>query len=637
MNATPQSFLELWALMPDQPFDDYTDDSLLDFDLMLAPPSPQDPTANRSARRARKNAARRERRAEHKNLAGATPWPALDRSPRPEHADLFQAALELARTIDLAPGVPDNLPELTGLPGPRKAVEGRGGATSVVTTMRLIIRCPYLKVLASMVPDRKGLPGRPGTPAEFWFFFVALARELRSFEQAEQEVREHWNDVVVPEFAGQRITMRPIGSGKHQAKTPGYKGLRHWRDKLIEQGLLGPVNALFTVLSLRLHVELAEALGHRHGGLLDPEWWQVPFADSTVMRAPSEVFYFCPLCGPDADPCDHPADLVKGHHSRAKTDGAERAAAQGRDHGSAKSHGNKRGGHNIAIGASNGKNTHYRRTVLAVDVDKDDRDEMAVAMPLLAHVFELAGPDWIRGLAYDGLLKGRHHLDLLRRYGVPVINVPSTASGHAPDPDHADVPGTTVRRTGKHKGVRVATHASQQRIIEHRDEFGHPCFHFIICDDGGTYDAAHPLEALKARKLAKGTLLKPVDMTRTELNPGQWEVVIEFEIRCGTHTERFGVVLTDSLVDDAGDVPYSEPIQAFRHFCDADAARLRSIIGVRSNIESLFSWFEQRFMHKDRAASWDRDAQLLDFLGAGIAANAEVWAHAQADFAAARQ
>lgn len=636
MNSTPQSFLELCAQMPDHPFEDTRAPYTSAFDLLLdpLPATPSQPV--QPTRSARKNASRRERRAEHKRRAGATPWPALDRSPRPEHEELFQHALDRARTVDLAPGIPGGLPELSGLPGPRKAMEGRGGATSVVTTIRLLIRSPFPKVLASVIPDRVGMPGRPGTPPEFWFFFAALARELRSCELAEQEVREHWAAVVVPEFAAQNVTLRPVGNGKHQAKTPGYSGFRHWRANLVRQGLLGPVNVVFTVLSLRLHVALAEALGHRHGDLLDPEWWQVLFSDSTVMRAPSEVFYYCPLCGPCADPCDHPEDLVKGHHSRARTDGAERVAEQGRDYGPDKTHGNKRGGHHIAIGASNGKGTHYRRIVIAVDVDKEDRDEMSVAMPLLAHVLELAGPDWIRGLAYDGLLKGRHHLDLLRRFGVPVINVPSTASGHTADAEHDDVPGTTIRTSGKHKGVRVATHSSQQRIIEHRDAYGHPCVHFVICDDGATYDASRPLTELKARKLSKGKLLTPVAMHRTQLSRGEWEAVLEFEIRCQTYTERFGFVLTDSRVDDAGDVPYSEPIQASRHFCDADTTRLRSIIGVRSNIESLFSWFEQRFMHKDRVASWDRDDQLLDFLGAAIAANAEVWAHAQADFAAAR-
>jgi len=394
MTTTRPLSLQDWSdQLPDGPYEDDPCD-WLDGDLTLDDFwSPTPPKKRKAARRSTKPRTSKSRTTTRtpatKGDAGdldQTRWPALDRSPRPEHQDLFDKALELARTIDLAPATPAGLPDLTGLPGERRAKEGRGGATSVVTTMRMIIRSPYPTVLGALWPDRTGLPGRPATPAAYWFFLLALARELRSLEQAHQEVTAHWDDVIVPEFAAQGIELRPVGTVRNQGKIPGWNGLRRWRDKLIADGLLGPVNMLFTVLSIRLHVSLAEALGHRDGGLLNPGWWQVPFADSTVMRAPSEVFYYCPLCGPGAPACQHPVDLIKGHNSRAKVDGRERVAAQGRDYGGDKSHGNKAGMHNIAIGASNGK--LYRRTVLAVDVDAEARGEMDVAMPLLAHFFD---------------------------------------------------------------------------------------------------------------------------------------------------------------------------------------------------------------------------------------------------------
>ena len=135
-------------------------------------------------------------------------------------------------------------------------------------------------------------------------------------------------------------------------------------------------------------------------------------------------------------------------------------------------------------------------------------------------------------------------------------------------------------------------------------------------------DGPHP-----PRKGPRGVLLSPTDMQRELLDDGSWEVRLTFEITCGTQLLPVEAVLTDSRAGADG-VPHSEPVQAFRHFCDANVARWERTAAIRSNVESIFSWIEQRFIHKDRVACWNRDHHLLDLVGARIAMNAEVWAHA---------
>ena len=51
------------------------------------------------------------------------------------------------------------------------------------------------------------------------------------------------------------------------------------------------------------------------------------------------------------------------------------------------------------------------------------------------------------------------------------------------------------------------------------------------------------------------------------------------------------------------------------------------VTGSRNQIEAFFDWIEQCFYRHDRAASWGRDAQILDLIAAGLLHNAETWAH----------
>lgn len=584
----------------------------------------------RADKRARKNAARREQRKAIRELDGATRWPALRRDAPPDRQDQFAAALALAKSIDIWPADPPaetGLPPMRALnlPGPRREREGRGGATASVVVMRYVIRCPLLRVLAAVTDMSTGM-GRPGQPEVFWFFYLLIAREFRSLEKADQEIREHWDTVVVPEFAALGYTLRVSSGRDGSVMYPSYRGFHKWRIAKVQAAeLLDALNHVFTVFSLRLHVACANRRGLKPGTLLGPAPWQIPFSDSTVFAGPSDVTMQCAVCGPDvavAD-CPHGALMQQPQGSRRKT-GRPRPDELARDYTATKAYGRATGFHNIAVGATSAP--LYGRVVLAVDVDADRRDEMEVSMPLMAHVLELAGPDWVRGLAYDGLLMGCHHLDLLRRYGVPVINMPSVGSLTAVAESDAEVLAHTVRLHGKHKGETIRAYVSAQGQLSHQNDAGAPCHHFLISRDGGLYASRAPIDRCRPADL--GDVLTPTSMTRDLTDNGTYQVFLGFGVRCGLQVLPVEFELTDSKVNADGNVPFDQPIQAVRHFCDADVKRWEGTGGIRSNIESQFSWLQQCYYHTDRMAAWGRDARLLDLLAAAGLNNAEVWAHA---------
>lgn len=554
-------------------------------------------------------------------------WPPLVRSAAPGEEDRLEAALQLASTIDLAPCDPPGLPamERLRLPGLRRAKEGRGGATGVDVTMRLLIRSPFLPVLAALFDDPNNTGGRPGTPVQYWIFFLCLARELGSLEEAEEAIESFYDTVVRPEFAATGVTLHPRAA---KCPAPNYSGFKDWRKKhVIKKGRLDAMNRVFTVLSVRQHLAIAGARAATTGGWLDPQCWQALISDSTISQPPSAVHYRCPACGKSTSlsTCPHPwTDWVRVG-SRAKH-GAPRVHQQG-IHYEQKKHGATRGFHHVAVCAQH--EGTYGRTVLAVDVaESGSTPEMDLSMPLLAHTLEVTGREWVRYISYDGLLKGTHHLELLSRYGIPVLNANGIPSSDpdVPDTDTRDQAGTRVRSTGKHKGKTIGTYTYHLVTVSHPGADGAPCRHHLISDDGAVYETNRP--GKKGSSAAGFTRLRFLPPTRFEpvrLPDQKWRVTLTITVPCPNGDLHPEFVLTDSRRIGRS-VPYKERIH-LRHIPEAWAAPYQAANGVRNNVEGYFSWWEKRFYHKDRVASWGRDAQLLDDLAAAILNNSETWAH----------
>jgi len=602
-------------------------EDFLDFSLLCAPGAASessDDAAMRAQKAEKKRAAAAAKKARHRERGDRPIWPALTRLPTADDDERYAAALHLARTIDLTAADPPDLPPLheLRLAGVRRAKEGRGGATGIAVTMRTVIRSPFLRVLGVLFPDCKNTGGRPGTPAEYWLFFAAIARELGSNEAATEEIIEHFDRVVRPEFAAIRITL-PTRT------TPRYSGFKNWRKThVVDAGRLDPMNRLFTVLSLRLHLAIATVHGVGPASLLDPVGARLLICDSSVFDGPSSVFMYCPLCGKDADVavCPHPVDMRVANHTKAKELGRERLHERPANY-DAKEHGRKIGFQNVAVSAKN--QGMYARTILAVDLG--GCAEMELSMPLLAHVLELADPNWFVGLAYDGLLLGTHHLELQRRYGIPVINLPSARNRKVDAESAAGIAGQTTRAYGKYKGKAIGTYTFFLRTITHTASDGSPCHHHLISDDGAVYDSPNPPTARLGQAAIgarRGNLLSPADMVRTREADGTWRITLTLTVPCTHGDQSAEFVLTDSVRNTEGEVPRSEPIEAVRHVFEAERDRWRAIAGIRNNAESIFDWLEQRFYRKDRHAAWGRDAQLLDLMCAGILCNSECWAHA---------
>ena len=55
--------------------------------------------------------------------------------------------------------------------------------------------------------------------------------------------------------------------------------------------------------------------------------------------------------------------------------------------------------------------------------------------------------------------------------------------------------------------------------------------------------------------------------------------------------------------------------------------QFRDVYAWRNQVEGYFSWLERCYRHKDRAASWGHDRQVLDMIGAALLHNTVTYAH----------
>src|SRR5690606_33785587 len=78
--------------------------------------------------------------------------------------------------------------------------------------------------------------------------------------------------------------------------------------------------------------------------------------------------------------------------------------------------------------------------------------------------------------------------------------------------------------------------------------------------------------------------------------------------------------------DPRGHVSWRERIANIRIIPEV-APHYPEVMGHRNQVEAFFGWMEKCYYRHDRAASFGRDAQLLDLISAALLHNAEAWAH----------
>lgn len=531
---------------------------------------------------------------------------------------LVDAAMALAGRMDLLPATPPGLARLEelGLAGLRRAREGRGGATAVASTIRTLIRCPLLGPVAALFPAQR--TGRPTPSAAYWLFYMCLAREVGSFEAADQEIEAAY-PMVCAEFAarGIRLPARKPGTTN---PVPGYAGFKTWRREHVQKaGRLPAMADLLTATGRVLAQAIRDAEGRASGDPLNPNLSEILSGDASVFAPPSNVHiqeYLNEATG-------EVITAVAG--SRAVT-GAARIHEQGGSYSRVKTHGISDGFYHVVL-SSKGYDS-YTRVVLGVDIAESGQAESDAAVPLLHRVLDSCDPDEFLVVSYDGQLYPRHALELMRRHGVHVTNhnaIRSATSDEAEDPDTV---GISMRSHGQYRRHTVRTYASVLPTLVHTTAAGRVCAHHLVSDDGAVWEVDRPAVNGKAHPSQKKLRMHPpTRLRRHRTGEQEWTLELEVTIGCPHGNLSFTTVLTQPQETSKGSVGWSQPAAALRVIPPAWTDRFAVVFGARNQSESFFSWLEKRYYHKDRVASWGHDAQLLDLIAAALLANTEAWAH----------
>lgn len=508
---------------------------------------------------------------------------------------------------------PEGLPPMAtwNLAGPRRKKQGRGGATALVTTVRGIIRCPLLYRVAQVFPRQK--TGRPSPPAAYFLFYGQVARELRSFEAADQELLEIWEHVVVPEFAKQNI--RLPAAKRHQTfnPIPGYAAFHRWRLKhLIEGGLIAQAIDANREAMLELGALIAVAEDRLSDDPLNPSLAQILTGDASVFQMASEI--------PEVE--THFEDIRYAVYpgSRAVKGGARPDMAAGH-YSNVKKHGPTDGRYHVAL-CTKGYST-YSRLIRDIAVAAAGQSESDAAQPLIDRTLSGAPAGYFQTLAYDGQIYPKHGLDILCKHGVYVTNHNAIKKQKT---DHTDTEygGYTRRGHGQYRNRTVQTHYTSLPTQRHLHTDGTPCLHHLVSDDGALYPADRAGGVGRPKKT--GPVIPPRALHRTRTDPG-YRVHLDYVIECPHGPLTYTVEITDTEPDKDGHISWGSKLAAHRVIPEAWIERFRAVFGARNQTESFFSWLEQRYFHKDRAASWGAECQLVDLFCSALLHNSEAWAH----------
>lgn len=551
------------------------------------------------------------------NSNSTTPRSSANPRRRPEAAATGQVTANGPKNVftkDDRPALHD-----LNLPGPRRAREGRGGAQSSLEVLRILIRCPLLPALtAAIAPRGAGRP--PGYPDIFWLFMCAATRHFASAEQFSEELRNHW-DEICKEFLFEHQLSLPTKRGV------AYASYNSWRTNAILDR-----DTQLDILATRLSTvsaPLALAVRRAEGGdglrdLLDPQVWDCIAADGTVRNAPSNV-----RAELDYDEEGNPKVNFGG--SRAHPDHPKRARVHETQRKVNKRSGSDEGLYNLAV-TTKGRDS-YTRTVLAVDIGETHDAEIVVARRVLKRTYDLLGHT-IPVLVYDGAVTPVDQQDVLADYGVYTVNANharNRAKSVGAGESHAEnfeadstTTGEGVHKFGNKQGHLKRTYVTPMGNVDcHNGGTAH--IHHLVADDGALYEVDRsPLKGSGSQRLA---LVAPSGLERLRYDSGEYYFRITLTGPC-PHGGSYSVTheLRRTEVNRFGALSWRETIANVRVIPEA-VLNYAEVMGHRNQVESFFSWLEKCYYRQDRAASWGREAQLVDLIGAALLHNAETWAH----------
>lgn len=533
---------------------------------------------------------------------------------------------QLSASCSRSPITTDTRPKLTTmtLPGPRRALEGRGGAVATMVALRCIIRSPLLAAFTAAIPARS--TGRKAAvPDIFWVFYLIATRHLASQELLDQELAANWPEIR-KEFWFEHAILLP--DAKANGDIPNSDDLRKWRTRNMSPDQIQELMRHFTTIA----VPLALAIRHSEGGgrprpLHLPEVWDAVAVDGTTLDAPSDVRL-------DEQTEDDGTVTTLLKHSRAKLDKDARVHHPMSHHD--KKHGSQHGLCNVVATVS-GRGT-YTRVVLGLDIAHIGEGEDPVAMRVLGALYDQAGSIF-PVLLYDKAMKPAYYQDLMAEHGVYCVNPnyarpgkkgtkPPAENGARKDkarPKHILIPlGEGESRYGTDRGAPKRTYVTRLEPVSHETN-GHEHVHHLAADDGAVYELDRPYTTREV--VRKTRLLQTVGVQRLRASNGECTMRLIMEGACdrGGSFTTF-VDLRKTGLDREGNLPRTSLIANIRVIPDA-SERFGAVYGKRNQIEAFFSWLESRFFNKDRHASWGRDNQILDLIGAALLENTWAWAH----------
>ena len=568
----------------------------------------------------------------------AAPVPAAPSAPARAHPSLTLTSRrrakprtpQLTATSRRTPFDTDTRPPLHALtlPGPRREQEGRGGATSNLTVLRLIIRSPLLAAWAAAVPART--KGRPASvPDVFYLFYLQATRRMGSQERLDQELRENWTHIR-EEFWFVHGVLLP--DAKPNGDVTNSDDLRKWRERVV----VNPARPLLPELARRLtqvSLPLALAIRRAEGGdgprpLHDPGVWDLLAVDGTVMDVPSDVRRI--------EEHDEWGNVVNVRFEGSRAKDPARARWHHEVTTVSKKHGATKGLFNV-VAVSRGVDT-YTRVVLGAEIGGPGEGEDPVAMRMLRGVYDEVGTTF-PVLLYDGAMKPTYFQELMADYGIYCVNAntarpaprknsltAATEPVVTPGPDGPRTPlGIGRRRYGVARGQMKRTFTMPLPSVLHEAD-GYQHHHHLTADDGAVYETNRP--ALSGGDVHKTGLLTPVGLERRRSDTGEYSLLLTLEGSC-SHGDPYTVSyeLARTALDKDGHLPWRTLVANVRVIPDALVDRFGSVYGQRNIIESFFSWLEGCFTLKDRHASWGRDLQQLDLLAASMLHNTLAWAH----------
>jgi hypothetical protein len=258
-----------------------------------------------------------------------------------------------------------------------------------------------------------------------------------------------------------------------------------------------------------------------------------------------------------------------------------------------------------------------------VNVAEEGQAESDAARPMIDAVLTYV-PGFFQAVVYDGQIYPKHMLEILREHGVPVVNHNAVKAQYHESGVQGEA-GVTVRSHGQYRGRKVASHATSLDAQLHLRADGRPCVHYLVSDDGALYEADRPRGAGTPKKTSD--VIVPTALRSTRRASGKYKIELDYTIPCAHGDLTYTACLTDSKLSRDGSLPWDSILATHRVIPEAWAERFRAVFGARNQSEAFFSWLEQRYFVKDRAASWGREAQIVDLVGAALLANAEAWAH----------